>query len=127
MTLKGTVYYMATEDIFSNGWISKVIKYLVAPIPIKKQTTDISAVMTCIRLAREGGTIALAPEGNRTYHGRTLYMKPGIASLVKKLGLPLVHLDQLWWREGWQNVSREEFDVLLDEVLEKAFLPEERG
>ena len=39
-------------------------------------------------------------------------------ALHKKLGLPVVHLDQLWWREGWQNVSREEFDRQLDLALE---------
>ena len=83
------VYYIASEDIFSLGWLSDALRYLVAPIPIKQQTLDLQAVKTCIKVAREGGTIALAPEGNRTFHGRTLYMKPGIASLVKKLGLPL--------------------------------------
>ena len=90
MTLRGPVYYMATEDIFSNGWISKVIKYLVAPIPIKKQTTDIRAIMNCLKVAREGGSIAIAPEGNRTYSGRTEYMNPSIVSLAKKLGMPIL-------------------------------------
>ena len=89
ITFNRPVYYIATEDIFSMGWVSDLIRWLVEPIPIKKQTMDLQAVKDCIRVAREGGTICLAPEGNRTYHGRTLYMKPGIASLVKKLGLPL--------------------------------------
>ena len=89
MAFKGPVYYLATEDIFSNGWISSVIKYLVAPIPIKKQTTDVHAVINCIRVVNEGGTIAIAPEGNRTYSGRTEYMNPSIAFLAKKLGLPI--------------------------------------
>ncbi len=86
---KGPVYYIASEDLFSNGFISKVIKYLVAPIPIRKQTTDVSAVRTCIRVAKEGGTIALAPEGNRTYSGRPVYINPAISSLTKALKLPL--------------------------------------
>ncbi len=90
MTLRGTVYYMATEDIFSNGWISKVIKYLVAPIPIKKQTTDIRAILNCLKVAKEGGSIAIAPEGNRTYSGRTEYMNPSIVSLARKLGMPIL-------------------------------------
>ena len=42
-----------------------------------------------IKIAREGGTICIAPEGNRTFHGRSVYMKPAIASLAKKLGLPI--------------------------------------
>ena len=38
--------------------------------------------------------------------------------LGEKLGLPVVHLDQLWWKPGWENVSVEEFDARLEEVLE---------
>lgn len=90
MTFRQPVYFLATEDIFSLGWVSNVIRWLVAPIPIRKQTTDIQAVKNCIKVAREGGTVCLAPEGNRTFHGRTVSMGPAIASLTKKMGLPLV-------------------------------------
>ena len=90
MAFRKPVYYLATEDIFSLGWISSVIRWLVAPIPIKKQTTDIAAVMNCIRVAREGGSICIAPEGNRTYSGRTEYMSPAIAGLARKMGLPIL-------------------------------------
>ena len=103
------VYYMATEDIFSNGWLSKLIVFLVAPIPIKKQTTDVQAVMNCIKVVREGGSIAIAPEGNRTYSGKTEYMNPAIAPLVKKLGLPLVlfRIDGGYGAEPrWSDVVR---------------------
>lgn len=89
MSFKGAVYYLATEDIFSMGPVSSLIRWLVAPIPIKKQTLDISAVRTCLRVAKEGGTIALAPEGNRTYSGKTEYINPAIASLAKKIKLPI--------------------------------------
>ena len=89
MTFRQPVYYIATEDIFSLGWVSDLIRWLVAPIPIRKQTTDIKAVKDCIRVAREGGAICLAPEGNRTFHGKTVYMNPAIASLAKKLALPI--------------------------------------
>ena len=90
MTFKGPVYYMATEDIFSLGWISSLIKYLVEPIPIKKQTTDVRAIINCLKVAKEGGTIAIAPEGNRTYSGRTEYMNPSIVALARKLGMPIL-------------------------------------
>ena len=39
--------------------------------------------------------------------------------LADKLCLPLVHLDKLWWREGWIEIPREEFDELLQVELEK--------
>lgn len=34
-------------------------------------------------------------------------------ALKETLGLPLVHLDQLWWGDNWQHVTREEFDSRL--------------
>jgi 1-acyl-sn-glycerol-3-phosphate acyltransferase len=109
MAFKGPIYYLATEDIFSKGFVSSLIKYLVAPIPIKKQTTDVKAILNCIRVAREGGTIAIAPEGNRTYSGRTEYMSPSIVPLARKLGNPIA----LYRLEGgygthprWSDVVR---------------------
>lgn len=89
MSFQEPVYYLATEDIFSLGWVSSLLRWLIAPIPIKKQTMDLQAVMNCIKVAREGGTIAIAPEGNRTYSGRTEYMKPSIAALAQKMKLPV--------------------------------------
>ena len=39
--------------------------------------------------------------------------------LGQALGLNVVHLDRLFWREGWQHISKEEFDALLNAELEK--------
>lgn len=108
MAFKGPIYYVASEDIFSKGFVSSALRWLVAPIPIKKQTTDIAAVLNCIRVAREGGTIAIAPEGNRTYSGKTEYMNPSIAMLAKKLKLPIV----LYRIEGGYGVHPRWSDVV---------------
>ncbi len=89
MGIKGPVYYVASEDIFTNGLVSKLIRWLVAPIPIKKQMTDLRAVKNCVQVAKEGGTIALAPEGNRTFSGRTAYINPAIGKLAQLLKLPI--------------------------------------
>ena len=41
-------------------------------------------------------------------------------ALGEKTGLPVVHLDQIWWAPGnWQHIAREEFDELLKEEMEK--------
>ena len=89
LAFRGPLYYVAMEDLFSNGWVSRLIKYLVAPIPFKKASADLRAVMNCIRLAKEGGSIALFPEGNRTYSGHSCYINPSVASMAKKMGLPI--------------------------------------
>ena len=109
LAFKGPIYFIASEDIMSNGLVSKVIKWLLAPIPIKKQAGDFSAVMTVLRVAREGATIAMAPEGNRTYSGKTEYINPAVAGLAKKMKLPIA----LFRIEGgygmeprWSSVTR---------------------
>ncbi len=89
LAFRTPVYYIASEDLFSIGWISRLLEWAVAPIPIKKQTTDLRAMRTCVQVAKEGGTIALAPEGNRTFSGRTGYFNPAIVKLAKMLKLPL--------------------------------------
>lgn len=108
LAFRGPVYYLATEDIFSLGWVSKLLRWLVAPIPIRKQTTDINAVMNCIKVVREGGSLCIAPEGNRTYSGRTEYMSDSIASLAKKLKLPIA----LYRLEGGYGVQPRWSDVI---------------
>lgn len=39
-------------------------------------------------------------------------------ALKDKLGLPVIHLDQLWWQKNWEHVSREEFDKRLELALQ---------
>ncbi|MBQ7011544.1 MAG: 1-acyl-sn-glycerol-3-phosphate acyltransferase [Clostridia bacterium] len=109
MVYPGAIYYVASEDLFSNGFISSLIKFLVNPIPIKKSTTDIRAVLNCMQVAKEGGTIAIAPEGNRTFSGETGFIKPGIASLILALKLPVafLHLEGGYGvHPRWSDVKR---------------------
>ena len=122
LSFRQHLYFIASEDIFSKGFISSALRYLVAPIPIKKQTTDVRAIMNCMRVAKEGGSISLAPEGNRTYSGKTEYMSPTIAPLARKLGLPIVlyHIKggygvQPRWAD---NVRRGRMDCYVSRVIE---------
>ena len=47
----------------------------------------------------------------------------GKTTFARKLSqmtkIPLTHLDKLFWCGEWEHISRDEFDVLLDEVLSK--------
>lgn len=46
--------------------------------------------------------------------GKTTFAK----QLANKLGLPLIHLDVLHWRDGWQTIPKDEFDrMLIDELV----------
>ena len=109
MAFRKVIYFVASEDIMSNGWVSRLIRFLVAPIPIKKQAGDFSAVMNVLRVAREGVSIAMAPEGNRTYSGKTEYMNPAVAGLARKMKMPvaLFRIEGGYGKEPrWSNVTR---------------------
>ena len=108
MAFRQPVYFIASEDIFSMGWVSRLIEWIAAPIPIKKQTTDLKAMRMCMTVAKEGGTIALAPEGNRTFSGRTGYFNPAIIKMVKMLKLPLA----IYRIEGGYGVQPRWSDVV---------------
>lgn len=47
----------------------------------------------------------------------------GKSTLSRKLGeilcISVVHLDKLFWREGWVSAPLDEFDALIDEILSK--------
>lgn len=40
-------------------------------------------------------------------------------ALAEKTGLPVYHLDQMFWRAGWVSVTKEDFDAELAETLAK--------
>ena len=37
----------------------------------------------------------------------------------EKTGLPLFHLDNVWWKQDRSHISRDEFDIKLDEIIKK--------
>jgi len=39
--------------------------------------------------------------------------------LGERTGLPVIHLDQLFWKPGWQHITKEQFDILHDREIEK--------
>lgn len=90
MSFRGPLYYVATEDIFSGGLLSKLLKWSLNPIPFKKSTNDLSAVRNCLKVVKEGGSIIMAPEGNRTYSGKTCYIKPSVVKLIRVTKAPVI-------------------------------------
>ena len=48
--------------------------------------------------------------------GKTTFAK----SLAEKTGLPLVHLDKIFWTGNWEHVEKDEFDAVLQKELEKS-------
>jgi len=39
--------------------------------------------------------------------------------LAQKTGIPLVHLDKIYWSGNWEHIEKNEFDNILQKELEK--------
>lgn len=89
LSFRFPIYFIASDDIF-NLKVSPLIKYLVAPIPKSKSLQDIAAMKNVFRVIKEGGTVGIFPEGNRTISGGQWEMTDAIAKLAKSLKVPLV-------------------------------------
>ena len=84
------IYFIASEALFSTGFMGRFISWAAGPIPIKKSTTDVRAVANLLRIVKEGGTVGIFPEGNRSFDGKNGYIKKSVAQLAKKVKIPLV-------------------------------------
>lgn len=85
-------YFVMSDDLASIRFVSPLLKWLLNPIPYKKASTDFTILRTCRQVVNEGGSIAISPEGNRTYSGKTEYMKDGIVKMIKFLKVPVAIL-----------------------------------
>lgn len=84
------IYYVASDHVLRQGWISRLLEYLVAPIPIVKSKFDLRTVKDMMTIVKEGGSVSLFPEGNRNYNGETARFSPAVARLAKSLGITMI-------------------------------------
>lgn len=86
------LYYIASEQIFNLGFLSKLLWYVVNPIKKAKSVADMSTIRKVRRIVKEGGSIGIYPEGNVTYTGRTVNVQRSTVKLIKMLKLPVIFL-----------------------------------
>lgn len=84
------IFYVASDMIFSIPFWSKVIRYLVSPIPKTKYRSDMETIRDMIKMVKSGGTVCIFPEGNATFHGDLMPIDKSIAKLVKLLKIPVI-------------------------------------
>ena len=86
LSFRRPIFFVASDHIFRLGLVSRIIRYLVAPIPIVKSQMDLRTLRQIRETIRDGGLVGLFPEGNRSFHGRTMFIPPSTGKLVKQLG-----------------------------------------
>ena len=87
---RGHMYFVASEHIFRSGLVSRIIKFLVDPIARKKGASSIGTIREIQRRLKKGQNVCMMAEGNRSFSGRTGFISPATASLVKSCGAGLI-------------------------------------
>ncbi|MBR5502442.1 MAG: 1-acyl-sn-glycerol-3-phosphate acyltransferase [Oscillospiraceae bacterium] len=77
------IHFMATDNVFSNGFVSKLLVHFIAPIPKKKQGADLQAMRACMAIAKKNGVVGVFPEGSRSYSGVPTEIDMGIVQLAR--------------------------------------------
>ena len=84
------VYYVASEHIFRLGLVTKLIRWLVDPIPRRKASSGADTVKACLRHLRAGHSVCLFAEGEQSWDGLTQPIFPATGKLAKASGASLV-------------------------------------
>ena len=90
MSFRQPIYYVASDHVFRLGWVSRLIRFLVAPIPIVKSIVDTRSIRDILTVFREGGSVGLFPSGNRSFTGAEMPIPPSTAKLVKHVKVPVL-------------------------------------
>jgi 1-acyl-sn-glycerol-3-phosphate acyltransferase len=74
-------------------------------IPVERGEADITAIKRAVEvLTREGHILLIAPEGTRSYDGKLLPGRNGMAFLATKANAPVVPVGVSGVRDFWDNV-----------------------
>ena len=83
-------YFVASEHLFRLGLLTKVLHWLLAPIPRRKASTGMDTVKACLRHLHAGHSVCLFAEGEQCWDGRTGPIFPATGKLAKSSGAALV-------------------------------------
>lgn len=83
-------YFVATEDLFCKGLLSRVIRKLFDPIPLFKPDLSTAPVRSILKRVRGGDSIIMYPEGHHSPDGLTTDIKESVGALVKSARCQLI-------------------------------------
>ncbi|MBQ7565755.1 MAG: 1-acyl-sn-glycerol-3-phosphate acyltransferase [Oscillospiraceae bacterium] len=87
---KKQIYYVASEHILRRGFTASLLRWMVAPIPLRKGGADLTAVKQSLKHLRAGHSVCIFAEGEQSWDGRTIPVVRGTGSLARASGATLV-------------------------------------
>jgi 1-acyl-sn-glycerol-3-phosphate acyltransferase len=102
--LRRSLNYVARSTLFV-----PVLGFLMRSVggfPIQREGIGASGMKETMRRLRDGGVVALFPEGTRSRDGQLGELKPGIAALAARVGVPVVPAGLAGLFEVWPRFRR---------------------
>jgi 1-acyl-sn-glycerol-3-phosphate acyltransferase len=83
------ICYLARKTLFRHRHFAGLIRSLNA-VPVDQQGIAKEGLKTILEQLKAGQAVLVFPEGERTYTGEVLPLKPGILLLIKRIAVPIV-------------------------------------
>jgi cytidylate kinase len=97
--LERPLNYMARSTLFVS--LLGVLIRSVGGFPIQREGIGASGMKETLKRLKAGGIVALFPEGTRSPDGELGPLKPGIAALAARVGVPVVPASLAGLYESW--------------------------
>lgn len=90
LTIKKPIYFVISDAMYTKKWYLRLLFHCFGPIKKRKGFADASCVRTMCKVAKEGGNVAVFPEGNRQWNDSRFYIDKSVVKLVRLLKLPII-------------------------------------
>ena len=79
-------YFVATENLLHLGWVTKLLMRYCCPIITQKGRKGVRSTMDLLKTIAAGSSVALFPEGDRSFDGLTGPIAPATSKVARKAG-----------------------------------------
>lgn len=86
LALGHQAYFVATENVLHRGLLSRLLMRHFCPIIHRKGSTGLRSAKEIQQTLKNGASVVLFPEGNRTFTGQTMPIQPVTAKLARRAG-----------------------------------------
>lgn len=90
LTIKRPIYFVINDAVDSEKWYFRLLFHCFGPIKKRKGFADTACIRAMCQTAKEGGTVAVFPEGNRQWNDSQFYVDRAVVKLVRLLKLPVI-------------------------------------
>ena len=97
--------FAARDSLFKNMFFGRLI-FNVGAFPIKRSSSDLSAIRESVKRLRGNYGLVVFPEGTRSPDGQLQSQKRGFVMLAVKAGVPIVPAKIIGSYRAWGKKSR---------------------